>query len=238
MNRIQEAYRLVFEFEEIASDVSLGSSDLAKITKVMQEPNYAALRLFLAIGAEKSSTAQWMADRKYHERPDHNCYKNDSFCIAHLFELDSKRKRECTLWLIENSMAGYYEPVTHSGFRLSDMLYDMGAIDHPLSGGGYLALRLDRILTMANHFQISNKEIEDCAENVIKWSLNRGYAVETETSFSASSALGLNEIERVAKMYLPHDRQKSLLPLYAVARENLRDPEKTGVLSRITPKRV
>ncbi len=232
MNRIQESYKQIEEFERMAGNVNLGSSDLQKFTELMSHPDCGALRLFLAIGREQSPTAQWMADYKYRYRPDHNCYKNDSFCIAQHFGLDEVRKKESGLWVVENGMGGYYEPVTHGGFRLSDLLHQMGAMDYPVFGEGYIALSHDRIRKIVDKLGINNKELANSAENVINWCLGEAYKVEgAKSTFSASTYININQAEELARVYLPEERQRTLDSLFDEARRNMQDREKVSTFS-------
>ncbi len=224
MNRVEEAYKQIEEFEQMAEEVGLEGPNLQQFTKLMSRPNYGTLRLFLAIGEEKSPTAQWMADFKYSDRAGHTCYRNDSFCVAHLFDLDSGRKRESSKWVIENGMGSYFEPVTHGGFRLSDLLCKMGAMESPVSGDGYVALGHDRIVKMAEALGVTNDELAGCAENVVKWILNEGYKVDdAETTFSAGTPLRMSQAEKLERSYLSQERQELLRPLFIKARVNERE---------------
>ena len=177
MTRIQDAYQQVAEFVKLAEERNLSVPHLEKFTELMSEPNSAALRLFLAVGKEKSPTAQWMANYVYDHRSPHNCYKNDSFCVAHSFDLDERKKKQSGLWVIENAMSGYYESVTHGGFRLSTLLEKIGAMDHPVSQEGYAALDHMRIKKIASALEVTAEDLAASAENVVNWCLGKGYGV-------------------------------------------------------------
>jgi hypothetical protein len=129
--------------------------------------------------------------------------------------LNDAKKKDSTLRLLENSMAGYFEPITHYKFRLSDLLVNLGALETPIAipkKGMYVALEDRKIRKIAETFNIKAKELADCAETVCKWSLRRGYKIEeVKSSFSASSALHADEIERLAKVYLPKHKLEVVL---------------------------
>jgi hypothetical protein len=239
VNRIQQAYRDVSEFEKAATEVGLSSSDLQKVTGLMSEPNGLALRLFLAIGEEKSPTAQWMAEQEYANRPPHTCYRNDSFCIAHLFGLSDEKKAESAAWVIENGIGGYYETITHAGFELSELLHVLGAMPEPVIARSYSALRDDRIRRMATVLGVPDRTVEDAAENVIRWSLVQGYGVECiTTTFSADSPIDIAEAERLASAYLPREKQQELRRAFDEARRNVVSRSEKLSMMVSTPTRV
>lgn len=222
-----DAYQQVAEFEKLAGEKSLSVPDLEKFTELMSEPNSASLRLFLAIGKEKSATAQWMANYVYDHRPPHNCYKNDSFCIAHSFDLEPGKKKQAGLWVIENAMAGYYESVTHGGFRLSSLLEKMGAMDYPISQEGYAALSHYRIKKMASALEVTTEDLAASAENVVNWCLGKGYKVERlQSTVSADSYISVNQAEELVRFYVPEFRQGSFHSRFEEARKNARDTNK------------
>ncbi len=227
MTKIQEAYKQVAEFEKLAGEKSLSVPDLEKFTHLMSEPNCASLRLFLAIGKEKSPTAQWMANYVYDHRAGHNCYKNDSFCIAQHFDLDEGKKKQAGLWVIENAMAGYYESVTHGGFRLSNLLEQMGAMDYPVSKEGYAALDHLRIKKMASAFGVTAEDLAASAESVVNWCLGKGYKVEgLQSTISADTFISVDQAGELVRVYVPELRQRSFSYRLEEARKNARDPSK------------
>ena len=223
MDRIDEAYKRIEEFERMAKEVQMSVSDLRSFTELMSSPNCGSLRLFHAIGKEKSATAQCIDDYEYEHINDHNCYKNLCFCIAHLFDLSEERKRQSGLGVIENAMAGYFEPVTHGRFRLNDLLLKMGALEYPVSDNdGYAALTHRRIKKMADKLQTRDEDLALCALNVINWSLGQAYKVEgLESTFCASTCIDVNQAEDLAREYLAIEGKLSLGSKFSEARKNL-----------------
>ncbi len=236
MDRIEEAYRQVAEFGKLAGETKLDVPDLEKFTKLMSKPNSASLRLFLAVGEENSPTAQWMANYFYDHRPNHTCYKNDSFCVAQYFNLDERKKKQSSLWIIENAMSGYYESVTHGGFRLSSLLEKMGAMDYPVSHEGYAALSHLRIKKMASALEVTAEDLAASAENVVNWCLGGGYNVESlYSTISADRYVNIDQAEELVKTYIPPSKLGSFHSHLEKARENAQDPLKVR-LSKIETK--
>ncbi len=210
------------EFREMLGNLSLNDSYLLKFTELISKPSCKALRFFLAVEQEKSPTAQWMANHIYEHKAAHNCYKNDSFYVAQSFGLDERRKKESSLWVIENAMGGYYEPLTHGEFRLSELLHQMGAMDYPVYGENYIALSHDKIRKMADKLGVSNEELAMSAENVINWTLRDAYNVAgVDSTFVGGTTIDIYQTHELVKLYLPQGRQKMFEPLFEEARRNI-----------------
>ncbi|MFA6460694.1 MAG: hypothetical protein WCV90_00370 [Candidatus Woesearchaeota archaeon] len=223
MNRIDQAYALIKEFEEVAQGLRLNGPNLNALTEMMASPDEGALRLFALTGHEKSPTAQWMANYEYDHRPPHSRYKNDCFCIAHLFDLDPAKKKESGLWVIENSMGGYYDSITQGGFDLTGLLCKMGAMDDPVRSpeGHNVALAFHRITKMVESFKITKRELADAAENVIKGCLNQGYGIkEIESTYWVGGSLVFEQLQQLRDGYLPASRRDALEPYFTQARAN------------------
>jgi hypothetical protein len=223
MNLIKNAYDKIRKFEKRDKGLNLSGPDLADFTELMSEPDCGALRLFLAIGEEKSTTAQWMADFRYDHRSAHSCYRNDSFCLAQLFDLDDQRKKESRLWVIENGLAGYYEAITHAGFNMNSVLFGMGVEAHLPEGHNYHQLQQDQIRGIAKIFGFGDEDLAGAAENVVNWILKRGYNVEVQTSVCADSPLPLFEAEELARTYLSRQKQGELGSFFDKAIANKRE---------------
>ena len=219
MTPIREAHQLINDFENIAQKMRLSTSDLEKLSILMSHPNETSLRLFLAVGAEESSVAQWMAQVCYARQGSHSCYLNDSFCIAHLFNLEEDKKRESSLNMLKNSIAGYFEPVTHGGFRLADLLEKYRVTEHhfnipPEKEHDYYRLSYKRIKKIAQVFKCSDEDLEHLAEDVCKWALNTTFGVDNlEYSFSASSPPKTQMLRTIARSYISQPKLSEILEL-------------------------
>lgn len=223
MNKIDLAYALIKEFEEVAQGLRLSGPNLNALAEMMASPDKGALRLFALTGHEKSPTAQWMANDKYDHRPGHSRYKNDCFCIAHLFDLDSAKKKESSLWVIENSMGGYYDPTTHGGFDLTSLLCKIGAMDDPVRSpeGHNVALAFHRIRKMAQVFRTTEGELADAAENVIKGCLIQGYNIKgLESTYDVGGSLVFEQLQQLSNEYLWGSRREALEPHFTQAIAN------------------
>jgi len=229
---LQEAYQE--DLEKIAAGIKSNKLDVEKVTALLKTPNSAALRMFLAIGAQHSPAAVWMAEQIWNnEFPLHTCYHNDRFAIAYHFDLDAYRKKESTLNLLKNAMAGYFEARTHSGFRLSDLLCSLGAMDDPITTEEYVALREDKVRKIAHKLGINELELAHCAEEVCNWGLVEGYHVEGKSSFHASTPLEFGQIERLADTYIPRDRfENEFRTKFERARKNIQAREYSCMATR------
>jgi len=219
------------------------SENQSRYAELFSEPSCDALKLFLNAGKQKSQTAQWMANRLYgwHRGTQaHSTNGNDSFWIAHLFELSEENKKESSLWVVENGLAGYLEGITHQGFDLVGLLKKMGALEGVHStNNGYIALSHPRIKDLAKVLKISDNELADCAENIILWCLNEGYLVrEAKTTFSASTPFLLSEAEVLARTYLDASRRSDLDYLFSKARVNDLTGNKSSLGEPITYRRI
>jgi hypothetical protein len=224
MSKIDEAYALIRAFEERSRELKLDPKELNLLMELIKEPNPGALSLFLLTGQEKSSTAQWMANFVYDHRPAHSRYKNDCFYIAHSFDLDPVKKKESGLWVIENSMGGYYDSTTHGGFDLTGLLCRMGAMDNPVRSpeGHNVALAHHRIRKMASVFGTTEGELADAAENVIKGCLIQGYGIRgLESTYDVGGSLVFEQLQELRTYYLSADRRAALELYFTQARANL-----------------
>ena len=235
MSEIDKAYATIRHFERQAKKFDLKSSDLQKVLKFMSIPSFKALQFFLSIGEEKSPTAQFMANYKYEDTGSHPSYRSDSFCIAQYFDLDKVKKKESSLWIIENAMAGYYDHITREGFKLTNLLSKMQAMDDNFkSKDKRLALNYHRINKLANGLNLTGEDLCESASNVINWCLVRGYRVQTsfEDKFGASVPFDIVQAEGLSKEYLSLDRQELLEPFFEEAKDNTKGVTPLDVIYR------
>ncbi|MCK4670833.1 MAG: hypothetical protein KAT43_06530 [Nanoarchaeota archaeon] len=218
--RLDIAQGTVENFAAIALEAGLSTDNLQKVTEIMTRPFITALRLFVALGAEQSETAQWMALHKYeHPGSPHNSFNNDRFYIAHRFGLDDDKKRASARALIINGMAGYYEPKTHGGFRLSDYLCELGIIEKPdynlgPKEGLYAFLGKNRIRKIAEKFGFTDDELADCAEEVCEWSFKKIYPETRDIlddmgpnfSLNGNTILLIRQLSSLAQTFLSGER--------------------------------
>lgn len=90
---------------------------------------YQTIKGFMESGAVNSTpeikaAAFWA----YHNRPDHQCYRNDSFALAVLCELDFSSQRTAARWALDNARISYWEWTTHAEYDMADALKKLGIV--------------------------------------------------------------------------------------------------------------
>lgn len=221
---VDRARRIVKEFDSHAGNFNVPPEELEKAVVFLSKPSSQALRLFLYAGAKESDVVKYMANVVYDGcLHGHSCYRNDGFCIAHLFDLDASKKENSGFELIKNSMAGYFEPVTHGGFHLVELLSDMEAME-PLrvSTEKYYSLSENRIKRIAEKLGLSER-LEVCARHVIGWALwkfeNYNDFIKQYEHFCADSVPSVDYLEGLVSSYIGTNEFKEL---FVNAREQIR----------------
>ncbi len=66
------------------------------------------------------------AEFAYDYRPDHQCYWNDSFCVAVMCDLTWEKQQQAAWCAVCNGLNDYWEWHTHAGYEMAKVLRHIG----------------------------------------------------------------------------------------------------------------
>ncbi len=81
------------------------------------------------IGPEERSALVSAAASGWEDRPGHQCYWNDRFCVATMCQLSFHRQQLAAWCLVSNGIVGYWEWRTHAGYLMEDVLSSLALIN-------------------------------------------------------------------------------------------------------------
>jgi len=173
----------------------------------------AEIRAYLETGEGSEAEAKELAEQEVEKGlknygATHSCYANDTAFLMWRFGLN--KDNWAGLRVVENGMAGFFEPITHNRFKLGELLTTkFGVREFPVTTE-YLSLGMPLLRELQEKLGLSTDHMVDCANRVCLWSIDslHGEALLTadERKYglsSGGSTLYRPSIQALSDSYLP-----------------------------------
>lgn len=98
------------------------------------------------------------AEHQFHHRAGHQCYWNNSFCIAVMCGMSWQDQRQAAWCVVNNGLNDYWEWTTHAGFETAAALKYLKIVSEdfqpPKVEGGYCTLEREIMERLVQHFNL------------------------------------------------------------------------------------